>query len=342
MTSRRHTTLKDIAAQLKLSVSTVSRALHDHHAISNKTKNLVKATAKRLDYYPDSIAQNLKRKSSKTIGVIVPEIRHFFFSSAIDGIEDIAYQAGYTIIVSKSNEDTGREILNTRSMVGNRVAGLIISVAQTTRDGSHLSALKGRNIPLVLFDRVLDDVDACKVVVDDYKGAYDSTQHLIDSGYQKIAHLAGPSHLKISSERLRGYKAALRDAGVELDENLIIHAELDEEHGKTGVNKLFSLEAPPDAIFAVNDPVAVGAHRAIRSRGLTIPNDVGISGFSNNPSTEIMDPPLTTVDQHGYKLGEAAVRLLLQQIEEGRVTNEPVTKVIHGDLIIRGSSNRSS
>ncbi|MBT4034620.1 MAG: LacI family DNA-binding transcriptional regulator [Candidatus Marinimicrobia bacterium] len=341
MKNKHNTTLKDIANHLDLSISTISRALHDHPAIKQETRELVKATAKRLDYYPDTTARNLQKRSTNTIGVIVPEIRHFFFSSAIDGIEDIAYQAGYTIFVAKSNEDYGREVLNTRSLVSNRVAGLIVSVAQTTKNGDHLTALKRRNIPVVLFDRVLDDVEACKVVVDDYKGAYDSTTHLIESGYKKIAHLAGPSHLKISMERLKGYRAALRDAGYKFKEELVVHVELDELHGTTGTKKLLALPQVPDAIFAVNDPVAIGAHKEISSRGMKIPDEIAISGFSNNPSTEIVNPPLTTVDQHGYKMGQVAAQLLIEQIEQGAISQHPRTEVVIGELIIRGSSRKS-
>jgi len=340
MTIKHQTTLKDIAAQLNLSISTISRALHDHPAIKQKTKDLVKAVAKRMDYYPNTTARDLQRKSSSTIGVIVPEIRHFFFSSAIDGIEDIAYQAGYTIFVAKSNEDYGREVLNTRSLVSNNVAGIIVSVAQTTKNGDHLSTLARRNVPVVMFDRVLDDVDVSKVVTDDYKGAYDSTSHLIESGYKRIAHLAGPSHLKISKERLRGYKSALNDAGIQFDKELVVTVELDEAHGIHGLQKLFELPQPPDAIFAVNDPVAIGAHKEARSKGMQIPDELAITGFSNNPSSEMIDPPLTTVDQHGYTMGQAAALLLLEEIEGRSISQEPQTKIIKGELIIRGSSRK--
>jgi len=286
------------------------------------------------------VARSLQQKSTKTIGVIVPEIRHDFFSSVIDGIEDRAYQDGYTIIVSKSNEDYRREVLNTRSMVSNRVAGIIASVAQTTLNGDHFLAVKKRGVPIVLFDRVLDEVDVCKVIVDDYQGAYHSTMHLLQSGFRRIAHLAGPLHLNISKERLRGYRAALEESGYQYDKDLVVQVELDEEHGMKGTQQLLSMEKRPDAIFAVNDPVAVGAHKEIRLSGYRIPDDIGISGFSNNPITELIEPQLTTVDQHGYQMGQTAADMLLDEIITRHPGEQPRVRVLKTELIIRDSSRR--
>ncbi|MBT3251464.1 MAG: LacI family DNA-binding transcriptional regulator [Candidatus Marinimicrobia bacterium] len=331
-------TLKIIAEIIGCSASTVSRALQDHPGISQDTKKRICEMAKKMDYSPDSVARSLQKKSTTTIGVIVPEIRHDFFSSAIDGIEDRAYQAGYTIIVSKSNEDYNREVLNTRSLTSNRVAGIIASVAQTTRDGQHFLAIRKRGIPVVLFDRVLEDVDVSKVIVDDYVGAYNSVKHLIDCGCIRIGHLSGPKHLKISNARLRGYKAALENAGIGYDDNLVVTVELDEKHGMEGVRQLLNLENKPDAIFAINDPVAVGAHKEIQSQGYIIPDDISITGFSNNPITEMIEPQLTTVDQHGYKMGQMAAELILDEINSDQVDWAPETRIVETELIIRGST----
>ena len=307
-------TLKDIAHKLGISASTVSRALRNHPAIKAETIELVKKEAAKLEYFPDGVARSLQNKSTKTIGVIVPEIRHDFFSSAIDGIEDRAYQAGYTIIVCKSNEDYDREVLNSRTLVSHRVAGIIASVAQSTKDGQHFMAIKKRGIPVVLFDRIIEGIGVSRVIVDDYVGAYKATQHLIEVGFKRIAHLAGPQNLKISGERLRGYRAALENFNIAYSEELVVYVELDEEHGALGMLKLLKLKKRPDAVVAVNDPVAVGAHREIRSHGFRIPQDIGITGFSNNPITEMIEPQLTTVDQHGYKMGQEAADLLLKEI----------------------------
>ena len=337
-TMKPHTTLKDIANKLGISVSTVSRALRNHPLIKQETVELVQQTATEMEYFPDNVARNLQKKSTNTIGVIVPEIRHDFFSSAVDGIEDRAYQSGYTIIVTKSNEDYQREVLNSRTLVSHRVAGIIASVAQSTVDGEHFMAVGRRGVPVVLFDRVLEDLNVSKVIVDDYVGAYNSTKHLIECGYKRIAHLAGPDNLKISRERKRGYQAALMDAGYPVDEDLIVEVELDEQHGALGLQQLLALSNRPDAVFAVNDPVAVGAHKEIRSQGFHIPKDIGITGFSNNPITEMIEPPLTTVDQHGYKMGQVAADLLLQEIEGDSSEWSPETRIVETELIIRQSS----
>jgi len=337
---KQNATMKDIARNLGLSISTVSRALRNLPSINQQTIEMVKKEAERLDYFPNSVARSLQQKYTTTIGVIVPEIHHYFFSSAIDGIEDCAHKAGYTIIVSKSNENYDREVLNLRTMVSNRVAGIIASVAQTTKDGEHFLAIKKRGFPIVLFDRVLDDVDVNKVIVDDSQGAYNATMHLVRNGFKLIAHLSGPPNLKISEERIRGYRQALDDAGLEYDDRMVIHVPLDEQGGVEGITKLLELEKKPDAIVAVNDPVAVGVHKEARSRGLKIPDDLGITGFSNNPVTEMIEPQLTTVDQHAYEMGRIAADMLLKEIGAGEENHNPETKVIKTNLIVRESSTK--
>jgi len=339
---RKTPTLKDIATELKLSVSTVSRALQNHPAIAKETIERVKKVAEKFDYFPDTIARNLKTNASKSIAVIVPEIKHNFFSSAIDGMEDLAYQNGFTIIVSKSNEDYNREVLNTHNMLSNRVAGIVASVSQTTQDGDHFKRFLKRGIPVVLFDRVLDQLDVSKVIVDDFNGAYKAVQHLHEMGYQRIAHLSGPSYLNIAQERLRGYKQVLEDNQILFDEELVIHGGLEERAGEIGIRSLFELEMPPDAVFAINDPVAVGAHKEILNMGLNIPNDIGLTGFSNNPITEIIDPPLTTVDQHGYKMGQEAVQILLDELKTPIEDRKPIRRIVETELIIRKSSQKGS
>ncbi|MEA3286784.1 MAG: LacI family DNA-binding transcriptional regulator [Candidatus Marinimicrobia bacterium] len=340
--NRKVPTLKDIANELGLSISTVSRALQNHPGIAEETILKVKKVAERFDYFPDSIAKNLKTSASRTIGVIVPEIKHDFFSSAIDGMEDLAYKHGFTIIVSKSNEDYNREVLNTHNMLSNRVAGIVASVSQTTQNGDHFKRFLQRGIPVVLFDRILDQLNVSKVIVDDYKGARKAVEHLIEMGYTRIAHLAGPSYLGIAQERLKGYQKALEDHGVVYDEDIVIHGTLQERSGAIGIRTLFEVSNPPDAIFAINDPVAVGAHKEIISMGLNIPQDIGITGFSNNPITEIIDPPLTTIDQHGYKMGQEAIQILMDELKTPIEDRKSITRVIETELIVRESSLREN
>lgn len=330
-------TIKDIAKKLGVSASTVSRALSDHPDISPSTKSLVKSTAKEMHYFPNSIAQSLKTKNTKTIGVIIPEIKHAFFSSAISGIEAIAYNSGYTILVCQSNESYEREKINTASLESQRIAGLLTSISQETTNCDHFLTLQKRGLPIVFFDRVCEEFNATKVIIDDEQSAYTAVKYLLDKGYSNIAHLAGPSVLKICKGRLNGYKKALSERNIAINEDMIINAGLHEGDGYNSFSKLIERGMKPDAIFAVNDPVAVGAFKKIRELGLKIPQDVALVGFSNNPITSLIEPGITTVDQPSFDMGQKAAELLIKQIENGD-DFVPVTEVLQTHLIIRNST----
>lgn len=331
-------TITDIAKETGLSPSTVSRALRDHPDISDATKVKVKEAAERMDYYPDNIAQGFKMQRTSTIGIIVPEIQHHFFSSAISGIEELAYNAGFTIMVCQSNEDYEREKLNLRAMVSNRVAGVLVSLSQTTTDTAHFEILRKRKIPVVFFDRTHESLQGFQVKVDDYQGAFQLVSHLIEKGYRRIGHIAGPSNILIGHEREKGYRDALEKNNIEVDEALIVRGGYRNSDGIAGAKKLLALSHRPDAIFCVNDPVALGAFTVIREKKLRIPEDVALAGFSNNPISSLIDPPLTTVDQMSYEIGKSAVTLLLEQIEKGTDKVTPVVLVKPTKLIIRKST----
>ena len=327
-------TIKDIARHLNISVSTVSRALRDHPDISIETKRVVKKFAEENGYQPNFLAQNLKNRQSSTIGVIVPEIRHNFFASALNGIEDIAYEAGYTMLVAKSNENYNREMLNTRSLISNRVAGLIVSISQETQNYEHFK----QHIPIVFFDRVPPNYDSNQVLVDDQNGAYQAVEHLIQKGYRKIAHFAGPKHLQIASNRLKGYKTALEKYDISSQEDLIVYGGMHEKDGMEAFTKLYTNNNIPDAIFAVNDPVAIGAVIRIKEYNLKIPDDIAIVGFSNNPISALINPPLTTVVQPAYEMGKKAAEMLLASIEAGDAATSSKTIIMDTELIIREST----
>ena len=318
-------TIKDLARKLNLSPSTVSRALRNHPDISSETKKRVLQLADELDYHPDSIAQSLQTRKTKTIGVIVPEIKQPFFAAVINGIEALAYDAGYTIIVCQSNENYEREVVYTRSLVSHRIAGLLVS-------------LQRRGIPIVFFDRVSDQIEASKVMVDDYQGAFDVVNHLVGVGYKRIAHLAGLKNLSISLNRLQGYKDALIQGGLRYAEERVVYGGLDDTDGLIGLQKLLTLEKTPDAVFAVNDPVAVGAFTVIKASGLKIPADIALAGFSNTNLSGLLEPPLTTVEQPTYEIGKAAAQLLLEQINHDGDYFRPKTKILKTHLIIRSST----
>lgn len=331
-------TLSDIARELGRSTSTVSRALRNHPDISKSTKEKVREVAERLEYFPDTLAQGFKKQRTTTIGIIVPEIQHHFFSSAISGIEELTYNAGFTIMVCQSNEDYEREKLNLRALVSNRVAGLLVSLSQTTTDVGHFDIVKKRKIPIVFFDRTHKDITDSQVVVDDYQGAYELVTHLVHRGYKRIAHIAGPENIMIGRERERGYRAALRDHNMLVDNALIVRGGYRRRDGSIGVLKLLDLASVPDAIFAVNDLVALGAFIVLKERGIQIPEDIALAGFSNNPFSSLIDPPLTTVDQFSYDIGKSAARLLFEQIDKGSENVSPVTRVEKTKLIIRKST----
>ncbi len=334
----RQVTVKDIAKRLRLHYTTVSKALRDHPDISPATKARVLSAAEELDYHPNSIAKSLKRQATSTLAVIVPSIRNDFFSAVISGIEEIAYGREFNTIVCQSNEDADREAIHVHTLISNRVAGVLVSVAQTTTSGDHFQALQKQGIPLVFFDRVRDDVQAGRVVVDDYGGARRAVEHLIRSGYRRVAHLAGHTHTSIGRDRCRGYVDALQRHGMAVESEMIVYGGFEEPDGIEGMRRIMALVPRPDAIFAVNDPVAVGAHSEAKQHHLRIPHDVALVGFGDNTLSSYLDPPLTTVTQSPYRVGKAAARMLLQQIEhpDGEVASH--VEVIETTLVVRESA----
>ncbi len=334
-------TIKDIARELGISPSTVSRALKDHPDISKARKELVKEMAEKLNYQPNTIAMGLRQNKTNTIGIIVPEIVHFFFSTVISGIEDIAYSKGYSVIISQSNEKYEKEVIDIKALFNHRVDGMLMSVSKETQDIEHIKATLDRGVPLVFFDRAIEQLPCSRVVVDDFKGGYEMTKHLIDQGYTRIAHLAGPPNLEISQRRLEGYKKALIDHGLGIDDKLIWFEEepTTEIYSRELTWKLLGLRDKPQAIFANNDMAALGALSVAKEMGLKVPDDVAIAGFSNWDFTQLTEPPLTTVDQPGYKLGQEAARLLIREIEaEEDEYIEPETIILDTSIIVREST----
>ena len=335
-------TIKDLAKQLNISASTVSRALKDHPDISPETKKAVNELAKQLNYQPNTIALSLRQSKTNTIGVIIPEIAHFFFSTVVSGIEDIAYSHGYNVIITQSNESYEREVKDTQTLFNSRVDGILISVARDTKNYAHFTNLIQRNMPMVFFDRVIEGVNASKVIVDDEHGAYEATQHLIEQGYKRIAHLAGPPNLIISQNRLNGYKSAIADNKYMIDERIIKTCGLGTyEEAEQITNDLLDSKLPPDAIFANNDVAAYGAMTAIKKRRMRIPEEIAIVGFSNWRFSGLIEPALSSVTQPGFKMGQEATKLLLKQIDT-KETEQLVTEtiVLKTTLLTRESSTR--
>ncbi|UCD50833.1 MAG: LacI family DNA-binding transcriptional regulator [Phycisphaerales bacterium] len=331
-------TVKDIAKRLRLHYTTVSKALRDHPDISPATKHRVVSLAEELDYHPNSIAKSLKNQATSTLGVIVPSIRNDFFSAVISGIEEVAYGREFNTVVCQSNESSEREAIHLNTLISNRVAGVLVSVAQTTTSGARFRALQRQGIPLVFFDRVCADVEAGKVVVDDHAGAMKAVRYLIDSGYRRIAHAAEQGNTSVGRERRRGYVSALEQSGLAVDRELIVYGGLQEEDGVTACRKLLALDRRPEAIFAVNDPVALGVYKEIRHRGLEIPGDIALVGFGDNTLSSYLDPPLTTVKQSPYEIGKVAASMLLRRIKGPTRRMASEVEVIETELVLRESA----
>ena len=336
-------TIKDIAKELNISVSTVSRALKDYPGINAETKKKVKEVADKLNYRPNAIALSLRNSRSYTIGVIIPEVVHFFFSTVISGIEEVASSRGYNVIFTQTNEKFEREKSSINTMLSNQIDGFMISFSKETEDFDHFTKLLDQKYPIVFFDRVPDIPNAINVMVDDYQGAYDATAHLIAQGYDQIAHLAGPKNLKICFERERGYREALNAHGISINEDYIIECLLStpEESKRITQELLNNSKKIPNAIFANNDIVAVGAMMACKEAGLKIPEDIGIVGFSNWQICSMMEPTLTSVYQPGFDIGTKATELLLDIIEKKTEPDQIKSPIVlKTELIPRKSSQR--
>lgn len=332
-------TIKDIARILGISPSTVSRALKDHPDINIDTKRAVNELASKLKYHPNAVALSLKNSRSYTIGVIIPEIVHYFFSSVISGIEDVASQKGYTVIICQSNESYEREVANARTLLSHRVDGVLVSIAKETQTFDHLVELQEGGIPIVFFDRIAPEFNADQVIIDDMEASYKATRHLIESGRTRIAHFAGPQNLLISRERLQGYLNALTEASLPIDNRLILEADTYEK-ARHAVIQMIEEGIVPDGIFAVNDLTAIGAMQTIQKKGYLIPDDISIVGFSDGRFSGITDPNLTSVDQHGYEMGTTAAEMLFNRLLTSEAVYLPEKKVLNADLIIRGSSQK--
>jgi DNA-binding LacI/PurR family transcriptional regulator len=332
-------TIKDIARELGVSISTVSRALQNHPDISPRTKKLVNDLVEKWKYKPNAIALSLRNRRTNIISVIIPEIVHHFFSSVISGIDEAAVAAGYNVMFFQSNENYDREVRSIQSILHSRADGVLISVAKGSKKFNHIRQLLDNRIPVVLFDRSIDEIDIDKVIVDDFDAAFNAVNYLIKTGCRRIAHYYGPQHLSISYLRKRGYISALEKNGLPVIDELIVPC--DSYEGALKVTRmLMSHSRPPDAIFTVNDMTAVGTLNTLKSMGFKVPEDVSIVGFTDGLVSSVTDPLLTTVSQHGFEIGKKAVEILIARILEQNENPKPITEIIKTDLVIRNSTRK--
>jgi LacI family transcriptional regulator len=309
-------TIHDIARELNFTPGTVSRALNDHPRISSNTKQLVNEKAKELKYQRNKIASSLRSGKTHTIGVIIPSAQTNFFGSVVHGIELMASVNGYGVLLFQSEETTVLEKKAIETFLSARVDGILASVAKETTDFSHYQELQKRHIPLVFFDRVNDEMKVPAVVVNDYKGAFQATEHLINSGYKKIAHVSGPQHINGFRDRMKGFLDALKKHKIKFDENFIYDGNISIESGKAAVDYFFGLKNIPDAVFAVEDYTALGIVKGLKERKIKIPEEFGVIGFANENFGEHISPSLSTVDQQTVQMGKEALGLLMNLIDK--------------------------
>lgn len=328
----KHITIKDIARELKISVSTVSRALQNHPDISERTKDLVRDCARQLNYKPNIMASNLRTSKNTTIGVVIPELNHHFFSSILDGIEQTANEAGYNILICQTGEDVQKEIRSVQTLIGSRVAGMLVGVSKQTAQLHHLQEVLDNSIPLVLYDRPCPSLPCDQVVSDDYMGAFNAVEYLIQTGKRKVMFMSSSFQLEVSRRRYQGWRDALMRYHIPIHDNMIV--ECDTRSGAIiATPRILQSEDRPEAIFCVNDDCAAGVLHAAQIMGVKVPDELSICGFSNAPICRATVPMLTTVQQHGVAIGKrATMRLLKRLAGEDRI---PQTEMVPTDLIVR-------
>jgi len=334
-----YVTIYDLAKELGMSPSTVSRALSNHPRISEKTKEKVFRIANKYNYRLNTLASNLRKGSGNNIGIIVPRINRTFFADAIHGIESVTSKNGYNILICQSYESHQKEVENVQTLIDSRVDGILMSISAETTRFSHIETLISSGIPLVLFDRVVNSIDTSKVSNDNYKGAFDTTNHLIKQGYKNIAYLSGPLNLNIYKERFEGYRQSLKDNNVGYHQEFFYPNAITKETGLKAGHNLLSLKHKPDAILAAGDYGALGALLALKEANIEVPWEMGVSGYANEPFTEIIEPSMTTSDQKSEEIGRNAAEILLEEINsEVQTVARHVS--IKPELIVRNSTSR--
>lgn len=334
--SKRHVSLKDLAQELGVSISTVSRALNNHPDISPEITQKVKKLAAEMNYTPNPLAMGLLKQATRMIGVIVPDLVTHFYSSIISGIESIAEEKGYYILIASSNESLQKEVKAVDNLLKTRVEGFIVCLSQETRSFDHFERLIQNNIPLVFFDRVCRSTEVSSVVVDNVKAAQKITEHFYQCGSRRIAYIAGPEYLNISKERTAGYLAGLKKCGLEFRSELLEKCNLSTDEAMKATARLLDLSERPDAIFGINDTVAFAAMKEIKRRGLRIPEDIALVGFTDDFHSTVVEPALTSITHPTFEIGQEAARLFFRRVESP--DESPKQVVLKTKLMVRNSS----
>lgn len=331
-------TIYDLARKLNISPATVSRGLKDHPAISKKTKKRIFDLAKEMGYRSNNFARNLRKQTTNTIGVIVPRLNSYFMSTVIAGMEKVANDEGYNLIITQSSESAQKEIASARTMFNNRVDGLLVSLAYDTDEVAHFDVFSKKNIPLIFFDRVIDNKNCVNVLIDNRKAAYEATKHLINQGCKRIVHITATPKRNVYVDRLNGYKQALAEHNIKFREEYVIISNLSQEAGTVAANAIRQMKPLPDGVFVANDNCAVGCMLGLKQSGINIPGDIAVVGFNNDPVSTVVEPNLTTINYPGYEMGEIAARNLINHLNGTSSITSTNTILLRSELVIRDSS----
>ena len=331
-------TIVDIARQLGISKSTVSRALTAHPSVHQQTREKVLKLAEEMEYERNMFSIGLIKKSSHTLGIIVPEFTRSFFPQIIIGAQEKAKENGYNLIISQSDENYDTEVANAKVMLVHQVDGLLVSITKETKTFEHLKVFQRKGIPIVFFNRVCDEMIVPKVIVEDTEGAFAAVEHLIKRGKKRIAHLSGPTSLSISRRRQDGYMNALKKYGIDFEPELLVNYDLSIPNVEAHIDYFLQLQPRPDAIFAINDPAAIETIRVLKEKGIRIPQDIAVVGFSNDMVSSVIEPSLTTVEQPIKEMGRTAARLLIEQIQRNFEDWKAQTVSLKTTLVVRDSS----
>ncbi|MFB9864233.1 LacI family DNA-binding transcriptional regulator [Rufibacter immobilis] len=334
-------TIYDIARELDLSPTTISRALNDHPAVNKKTKQRISEAAAQMGYRSNLFASNLRRQRTNTIGLIVPRLDSPFHSSVIAGMEKVANEAGYNLIISQSLETLQKEIANANTMFNSRVDGLLVSLSFETETLEHFENFVSKGIPVIFYDRVAEHKECTSIVIDNLQAAYKATSHLIEQGCTNIVHITGNLKRNVYADRLKGFKYALIDHNLPFSEENVIISKMTEEAGTLAAQQILEMDPLPDGIFVSNDTCAVSCLKALKKANISIPRDIAVIGFNNDAISRVVEPNLTTINYPGQEMGEVALRVLLLQLNGSRDNVPSNTINLRSELIIRESSLKS-
>ncbi|MES2005805.1 MAG: LacI family DNA-binding transcriptional regulator [Bacteroidota bacterium] len=340
MSREKEITIYDIARQLNLSAATVSRGLKDHPAINKHTKKKIADLAHKLGYRTNNFASNLRKQRTNTIGVIVHELRSQFITSVLSGIEKITTEANYDLIIAHSSETYTKEAANALNLFHKRVDGVIASLAFDTTDLAHFEPFEKKGIPVIFFDRVFEQSDGAKVIINNHKAGYEATTHLIEQGCKRIAHITANLKRNVYAERLKGYQQALAEHGLKYNDKYVIVDDLSEEASILSAKKILAMRPLPDGIFITNDFCAAVCMQTLKEAGIRIPEDIAIVGFNNDVICKIIEPKLSTINYPGIEIGEIVARNLINHLQGDSNIHLTNTIIIKSELIVRASSLR--